>query len=114
MVKIFGCLWLVLALMICLKPQAIKNWFKNGKRKNILLLTFGLSLLLIYAGFRSQGTIGNVLIVFGGLGVIKAIVFLNAKLYSKMISWALGMPDMYFRIGGCIHIALAMMLLLLG
>ena len=114
LVKILGCIWITAAILLLLKPQAYKNWLqKNMSKRHLLLLPLIAGVLLIYIGLKFQGLLANIVVILGGMSLLKAALFLNTKVYSKLMDWAMTLPFIYYRIGACIHIGIGLVLLLL-
>ena len=114
LIKIFGAVWIVLAVMLFLKPQAVTKWITNNKSKKYMIFSPGiLGLLWIYIGVTHQGIPAKILLVLGVMGLIKMIMFLIPAVYDRMIEWALKIPVTLYRIGACIHIGIGVLLMVL-
>ncbi len=99
-------------MLLLLKPQGYKRWLqKERSKKYIPLLPLAAGALLIYIGLRFQGLLANIVLILGGMSILKTALFLNAKVYNKLIDWALALPVIYYRIGACIHIGLGLIIL---
>lgn len=116
-VKIFGYIWLAFGILFLLRPQILKNRLqKKGLkrvRKYFVLLALALGGLLISVGFKFQGTLAKILMIFGILSAFKGLFFLNAKTSDKIVEWSAALPIIYFRIGACVYIAIGVILLTL-
>ncbi len=115
LIKIFGCLYIVMAVLLLLNPEAYQRWIKKNKEKRLLLLPLPLifGIIFIYIGLMYEGVLATIIVVFGALAILKAAIFLIPSLYNSMIDWALDMPLVLYRVGACVHIAIGAIFLFL-
>jgi len=114
LIKLLGVVWIAAAVFLFLKPQAMKLWLKQKRgEKFLIILPLLIGSILIYAGVRNQGIAANLVVIFGCMGVIKTILFLNENIYNKMVDWSLELPDLYYKVGACFHACIGLLLVTL-
>ena len=117
LVTILGWFWICMGALFVLRPQIAKRMVEKKvfkKLRGILfLITVFLGSFLISIGWKYPGILPKILALFGIMAVIKGFVLLNVKTAEKLIEWSAKLPLLYYRIGGCIHVLIGVIILLL-
>jgi len=101
--------------LIVFRPQMPKRWIEKKAFRKIrwilIIATFTISALLIKVGWNNPGVLAKILVVFGIMGVIKAFLFLTNKTADKLLEFSNKIPIRFYRIGGCFHILIGIVIL---
>jgi len=113
--RIIGMIWVILGILILIKPEILRKKLqtKGNKKlkKNLFLLTLFLSLTLIIAALKADGILVKVLLVFGVLGIFKAFIFLKSKASDKLIAFSANLSLSVYRVGGAFYIILGLIMM---
>jgi len=116
LVKILGWFWLIAGILFLLKPKMLKELLQKKSIKQLKKVSFGIAIFvgfwLLVAGLRSAGFLSKFLMVLGIASLVKALIFLRAKIADKIIAWLGRQSLAFFRLAACVHILLATIILL--
>ncbi|MBU1006504.1 MAG: hypothetical protein KKH08_02780 [Candidatus Omnitrophica bacterium] len=104
--RIVGILWILLGIWWMMRPQRLQRVFvKKARktRKKIMLVAMVIAIGLFFSAAKyASGILANVLLIFGIIGIVKAILFFTTDLSDKVIDWWLKKPLWVWRVwAGC-------------
>jgi len=95
LVKIFGGVYIIMAIWLLMNAYSIKEWLKRVKG----------------ARFLSLITLANIVVILGAMALLKGVMFLIPSVCEKIMDWALQLPTIMYRIGAFFHIAIGVLLM---
>lgn len=115
LLKFVGWFYVLFGAVYMLKPDWLKNRLKNKSTRKIrwafFFLTLSIAWIFIKAGWGASGILPRILVVFGIIGIFKAMAFANAKAAETLIFFWLKQPDQMFRIASVGMIAFGAILI---
>ncbi|MFH1478139.1 MAG: hypothetical protein ABIG92_00005 [Candidatus Omnitrophota bacterium] len=104
--RFVGILWMIFGIWWMMKPQRLKRFFtkkvKKARRKMLLAVIILSCVLFFSAAKYAGGALGKAFLVFGLLGIIKAVFFATSKASEKILDWWLDRPLWMWRVwAGC-------------
>ena len=114
--KLLGWFWIIIGVLFLVKPQILKNRLQKKSVKQLKRIFFALAIffgiLFLTAGFKAEGFLSKLLVIFGIIAFIKTVFFIKGKAADKMIAWLSSQPLKFFRIYAVIYIILGLVFLL--
>ena len=116
LVKLIGWLYVVLAIYLLAKPGRFKEWMKHSRsNKKILALPIVFGAIMILIALQFKGISATIIMILGCLGVLKGFIFLLYQdIYKKVMDWALELPVSLYRVGGCFHVIVGIIIVSLN
>ncbi|MFH1622637.1 MAG: hypothetical protein ABIA97_05925 [Candidatus Omnitrophota bacterium] len=105
-----------MGILFFLRPQMLRNKLQKKTyryiRRLLFVVAIFLGILLISAGFKTEGFLSKFLMLLGIIGIIKAVFFIKAKSAEKILNWFLKQPIPFFRFCASVQIAIGVVILL--
>lgn len=115
--NILGWFFILTGILFVLKPQILQNKLLKKSKKTLRRILFGATVsmgaLLIAAAWKYHGLLPKIIVIFGAIGIVKGFILLKSKAADKLIEWFTKQPLMFFRLTGCGHIVMGLIVLFL-
>ncbi|MFA5087911.1 MAG: hypothetical protein WC552_02615 [Candidatus Omnitrophota bacterium] len=101
LLKFVGWIWVISGIFFLLQPARFRNRLRRKSVKQLkrffILLAFFLGILLINAAWGVPGFWAKLVLVFGLIGLVKAVFLWKAKTADLIIEWFANQPVKVFR-----------------
>jgi len=113
--KFLGWFFIAMGILFVLKPEILRNKLLKKSNKVLRRFLFSLSvvlgILLINISLRYHGILPKIIMVLGVMAILKGFFLFKEKAADKILEWSLSKSIMLFRIGGCFHIVMGVIIL---
>jgi hypothetical protein len=106
--KILGCFWIVSGSYSFLRPVSFMRRLQRGSgrtlRRLFFLAAFTWGAPLIALGWKNEGFVPKVILVFGIIAVVKSVFFLTSRASDAFIRWTLNASPLFFRLFALVQV----------
>ena len=114
--KILGVISILAGILWIIKPLALRERLKKKINRKLRWIVYGFIMvfgfLIIVSVFKAPGLLYKIVGMIGMIIAIKGILLITSKTSDKMFDWLATKPLGFFRIWGCIVLAMGIMLFL--